>query len=57
LIGFSIVEAVEKDGMYEITCEVKDGIFSPSKRRYTVKLDLNCELNEVKRDESKVIPV
>lgn len=57
LIGFSIVEAVEKDGIYEITCEVKDGIFSQNKRRYTVKLDLNGELKEVKRDESKVIPV
>ncbi|MEI8004235.1 MAG: hypothetical protein WCG94_07845 [Methanothrix sp.] len=57
LIGFGLVEAAEKDGLYVITCEVKDGIFSQNKRRYTVKLDLFGELKEVKRDESKVIPV
>jgi phage anti-repressor protein len=57
LIGFSLVEALEKDGYYFIICEVKDGIFSQNKRRYTVKLDLSGELKEVKRDESKTIPV
>jgi hypothetical protein len=57
LIGFAIVEAAERDGEYVIACEVKDGIFSQNKRRYIVKLDLCGELIEVKRDESKVIPV
>jgi hypothetical protein len=57
LIGFALVEATERDGMYSITCEVKDGIFSQNKRRYTVKLDIEGELKEVKRDESKTIPV
>lgn len=57
LIGFGLVEALEKEGYYLITCEVKDGIFSQNKRRYTVKLDLNGELKEVKRHESKAIPV
>ena len=57
LIGFGLVEALEKEGYYLITCEVKDGIFSQNKRRYTVKLDLFGELKEVKRDESKAIPV
>ncbi len=57
LIGFALVEAVEMDGMYSITCEVKDGIFFQNKRRCTVKLDLNGELKEVRRDESMVIPV
>jgi hypothetical protein len=57
LIGFSLVEALEKEGYYLIICEVKDGIFSQNKRRYTVKLDLSGELKEVKRDESKAIPV
>lgn len=57
LIGFGLVEALEKEGYYLIICEVKDGIFSQNKRRYTVKLDLSGELKEVKRDESKIIPV
>jgi len=51
------VEALEKEGYYLITCDVMDGLFSQNKRRYTVKLDLSGELKEVKRDESKTIPV
>ncbi len=57
LIGFGLAEALEKEGYFLITCDVKDGIFSQNKRRYTVKLDLSGELKEVKRDESKIIPV
>ena len=50
LIEFDVIDAMEKEDVYIIKCEVKEGVFLPKKHRYTVKIDAKGEINEVKRE-------
>lgn len=49
-MGFDVIEAVEKEGVFVVRCEVKEELLSPKKRRYRVKVDAKGELREVKRE-------
>jgi hypothetical protein len=49
-IGFDVIEAMEKEGVFVVRCEVKEELFSTKKRRYIVKVDTKGELREVKRE-------
>lgn len=50
LIGFDVIDAMEKEEVYVIRCELKENIFSSKKLRYTVKVDAKGELKEVERE-------
>ena len=49
-IGFDVVDAMEKEGLYVIRCELKENIFSSKKLRYTVKVDAKGEIKVVERE-------
>ena len=49
-IGFDVVDAMEKEGLYVIRCELKENIFSSKKLRYTVKVDAKGEIKAVERE-------
>ena len=49
-IGFDVIDAMEKEGLYIIQCEAKDNLFSSEKLRYRVKVDAKGEIKVVERE-------